>query len=216
MKSGHNPAALSATLPPVLTRRDVLLLAAGGIVSTRCGGKSAIAPDAPGPGACFPTRPDAIGPWFLAGAPLRMAIADPSEPGERLTLTGRILGPDCATPLDADIEVWQADRDGNYHGVDRLRGRATTLADGLFRIETVRPGAYLQGGGYRPAHVHFTFARAGYKTLTTQIYFSDDPYLAPRDSCKHCGSNDAERILILAGDAATGWSGSVEIILAAA
>jgi catechol 1,2-dioxygenase len=145
-----------------------------------------------------------------------MAIADPSEPGERLVLTGRILGPDCATPLGAvDIEVWQADRDGNYHGVDRLRGRATTPADGMFRVETVRPGPYLQAGGYRPAHVHFTFARAGYKTVTTQIYFSDDPYLAPVDSCTHCGSDDAERIVVLAGGPA-GWSGSVEIILAAA
>lgn len=148
---------------------------------------------------------------------MRMAIAAPGEPGERLTVSGQILGPDCSTPLDGvSIEVWQADRDGKYHGVDRLRGRATTPADGMFRIETVRPGAYLQGGGYRPAHLHFTFARAGHKTLTTQIYFSDDPYLAPVDSCKSCGSGDAERILILAGDAAAGWSGSVAIILAAA
>lgn len=147
---------------------------------------------------------------------MRMIIADPGEPGERLVVSGRILGPDCATPLEGvGIEVWQADRDGNYHGVDRLRGRATSPADGMFRVETIRPGAYLQAGGYRPAHLHFTFARAGYKTVTTQIYFADDPYLAPNDSCKSCGSNDAERIVILAGDAATGWSGSVEIILAA-
>jgi catechol 1,2-dioxygenase len=200
----------------LLSRRDVLLLAAGGLV-TGCGGKSAATPDAPAQGACFPTRADVLGPYFLAGAPMRMAIADPSEPGERLTLTGRIRGPDCAAPLEGvGIEVWQADRDGNYHTVDRLRGRATTLADGMFRVETVRPGNYLQGTGYRPAHVHFTFARPGYKTLTTQIYFSDDAYLAPVDSCTTCGSDDKERILVLAGNASAGWSGTLEIILAAA
>ena len=193
-----------------LSRRDFLQL---GLVLGASGcGDPATQPDAPAPGACFPTRSDLLGPFFVAGAPMRMTIADATEPGERLVLTGRILGPDCSSPLDAvDIEVWQADRDGTYHGVDRLRGRMTTQADGMFRLETIRPGPYLQAGGYRPAHVHFTFARAGYKTLTTQIYFSDDPYLAPVDSCKTCGSDDEERIIVLAGGA-----GSFEIILATA
>ena len=85
----------------------------------------------------------------------------------------------------------------------------------MFQVETIRPGNYLQGTGYRPAHVHFTFTRAGHRTLTTQIYFAGDPYLAPADSCGSCGSNDPERIVPLAGDPSR-WAGELTIKLALA
>ncbi len=199
------------------SRREILTLMAGGLV-VGCGDRSDAVRDAPG--ACHPTRADVMGPFFLAGAPMRMMIADAAEPGERLEIVGRLLGSDCMTPLEGvGIEVWQADRGGNYHTAAeqyRLRGQASTLADGMFRVQTIRPGNYRQGSGLRPAHVHFTFAHPAYRTLTTQIYFSDDRYLAPRDSCTSCGSDDAERILVLAGDAASGWTGSLEIVLAGA
>lgn len=86
----------------------------------------------------------------------------------------------------------------------------------MFRVETIRPGNYLQGTGYRPAHIHFTFARAGYRTVTTQVYFAGDPYLAPVDSCGTCGSDDDARIIALTGNAAGGWTGDLRIVLAPA
>jgi protocatechuate 3,4-dioxygenase beta subunit len=207
------------------TRRTFVRLVAGGAVAgvAGCATKSSSLVDAtPTPdasGACLPTQGDVKGPFFLAGAPMRMTIAELSEPGERLALSCLVLGPDCATPLaNVHVDVWQADRDGNYHDASeqyRLRGQLVTDALGAFRIETVRPGAYLQAGGYRPAHLHFTFTHPAHRVLTTQIYFAGDPYLQPNDSCPSCGSDDASRILTLAGSAAAGWSSSLEIVLAA-
>jgi protocatechuate 3,4-dioxygenase beta subunit len=212
-----------------LTRREFLIVSAGAIA---CSGQ----PDAPADatpaidgtaggidaaGSCTPTQSDLLGPFFEPGAPMRMMIAEPTEPGERLALTARMFGADCTTPLaGATVEVWQCDRDGNYHdGATtnyRLRGRVVTDASGTFTIDTIKPGNYLNGPGYRPAHIHFTFSHPDHRTLTTQIYFAGDPYLAPVDSCTTCGSDDAERIVALAGDAVAGWTGDLRIHLAAA
>jgi protocatechuate 3,4-dioxygenase beta subunit len=182
-------------------------------------------PDAP-PGtpdanaACVATRSDVLGPFFIAGAPMRVMIADANEPGERLQMTGRVLGPDCTTPVQGvHIEVWQCDRDGAYHSAAeqyRLRGWVTTDATGTFMVDTIMPGSYVQGTGPRPAHVHFTFTHPDHRTLTTQIYFAGDPYLQPNDSCGTCGSDDDERILERTGDAVAGWSAELVIKLAAA
>ena len=216
-----------------LSRRAFLRLsAAGGAVVAACGGDGTNPgdPDARGGGdggpgidanpVCRPSESDAMGPFFEPGAPMRMMIADANEPGERLTLATRVLGPDCVTPLaGVVVDVWQCDRDGNYHTAAenyRLRGQVTTDASGMFEIYTIKPGSYVQGTGPRPAHVHYTFVRPGHRTLTTQIYFAGDPYLQPNDSCGSCGSDDAERIVPLSGDPVAGWTGSFEIKLAAA
>jgi protocatechuate 3,4-dioxygenase beta subunit len=219
----------------MLSRRQFLRAsAAGGAVVglAACGGTGSGGADAPagvdgppgGPDAaagCVPTQTDVTGPFFEAGAPMRIVIADVTEPGERLSLTGRLLGDDCVTPLaGAHIEVWQADRDGNYHDAVteayRLRGWITTDASGMFMVDTIVPGSYSQGTGPRPAHIHFRFIHPGHRTLTTQIYFAGDPYLSPNDSCTGCGSDDAERILARTGDAIAGWAAMMEIKLAAA
>ncbi len=167
---------------------------------------------------CAPTRADLTGPFFEPGAPMRVQIADAAEPGERLVLRGTVRAADCTTPLaGVVVDVWQANRDGDYYPAGqeyRLRGEVTTDANGEFRVETIRPGNYLLGAGFRPAHVHFTFTRAGQRTLTTQIYFAGDRYHAPVDSCDTCGSDDALRIVALTGDAAAGWTGDLTIVLA--
>lgn len=205
-----------------LTRRQLLFGVAGTAAAGAlgCGGGADGISDAfvlEDGAICSPTRSDLKGPFFEPGAPMRVSIADATEPGERLMLTGRVLGPDCVTPLaGVVVDIWQADRDGRYYTAAqqyRLRGQVVTGASGMFQVETIRPGNYLQGTGYRPAHLHFTFTGAGHRTLTTQIYFAGDPYLAPADSCGTCGSNDPERILALAGDSA-GWSGEMTIKLA--
>jgi protocatechuate 3,4-dioxygenase beta subunit len=219
----------------LLSRRQFLRVSAtGGAIASlaACGGSDPGpgAPDAAAGGAdarigpdadpaCVATRGDAMGPFYVPGAPVRMVIAGPEEPGERLVLTGLILGSDCTTPLaGATVDVWQADREGDYHDAGegyRLRGVTMTDASGMFLIETIVPGRYVQGTGPRPAHVHFTFTHPDHRTLTTQIYFAGDPYLAPEDSCTSCGSDDDERIVERTGNSVDGWAGSFEIRLAA-
>ena len=58
----------------------------------------------------------------------------------------------------------------------RFRGALTTDAQGRWELRTIVPGRYLNGDRYRPAHVHVKLRAAGYRALTTQLYFAGDPY----------------------------------------
>jgi catechol 1,2-dioxygenase len=186
---------------------------------------AALASGAPGAARaqakCRPTRPDLQGPFYVPGAPYRIAIASAEEPGERLILRGRVLGPDCATPVaGALLDVWQADAQGNYHGPSeqyRLRGRLQTNAGGRWELFTIRPGAYRIGDRFRPAHIHLSVTHRAYLPLTTQLYFTGDPSLAPNDACgSACRSDDPGRIIDLLKEVKMGaefWVGRFDIVL---
>jgi catechol 1,2-dioxygenase len=157
--------------------------------------------------ACLPTTRDAKGPYWEAGAPVRpLQIAGAGEPGVRLLVDGRILGPDCRTPLAGyAVDVWQADAEGNYYVAGnsdyRLRGKVKTDAKGRYRFETILPGRYGDSAGIRPAHLHVSFlSPAGNVILTSQLYFEGDPYLGQQDYCTRqgtCNSADRKRHLKL-------------------
>lgn len=94
-----------------------------------------------------------------AGASTR--IAPDGEPGQRLVLEGRVLGPDGHSPAaGVTVYAYQADAKGRYSaqpGPDdnqnpRLCGVVRTDEGGRFRIDSIRPGAYAGG---RSAHIHF-------------------------------------------------------------
>jgi len=184
--------------PPALDRRAVLasLLGLSGM------GLALGRPGRAGAQTCSPTKRDIEGPFYTRGAPHRTALAGPDEPGDRIVLRGRVLGPDCNTPLRAALlDVWQADANGEYHYEKdnfRLRGQILTDATGAFEFASVVPGRYKLDGSYRPAHIHFTVSHPGHEPLTTQLYFKGDPYLAPNDACGNgCDSEDAGRIVDL-------------------
>ena len=171
-----------------------------------------------GPASCLPTEPDAQGPFYRAGSPSPAALADTMEPGERIVIEGVLLSADnCLTRLPGYfLDLWQADKDGNYLSGTRLRGVFETDADGAFTIETILPGNYAEGDGFRPSHIHAkVFGPMGFERLTTQIYFADDPYLFPNDSCgpPTCNSDDPARIVRLMDTATTVRRGSLELIV---
>jgi protocatechuate 3,4-dioxygenase beta subunit len=136
---------------------------------------------------CRPTAPDQLGPFYVPEAPFSANIAAPEEPGERVVISGRVLGsPDCAPLADAVVEVWQASASGQYYfpnaagGTEPsrslLRGRMRTDHEGSYRFETVLPAAYdLGGGASRPPHIHFRVTHPDYQPLVTQLYFADRP-----------------------------------------
>ena len=174
-------------------------------------------------GLCRPTTRDVLGPFHREGAPSRAAIASASEAGTRIALGGIVLGDDCSTPLvGAALDIWQADASGLYHEPTepgepfRLRGQVASAADGTWAIDTIRPGNYRNGPGWRPAHLHFIVSAPGHRTLTTQLYFADDPYLPPNDSCTGCGSDDPARIIPLSAGGGGGLVGDFRIVLARA
>ena len=64
---------------------------------------------------CRVTPRDALGPFYKSNAPSQTELcASGSGGGEKLTVTGRVLGmPDCAPLAGALVEVWQADSRGD-------------------------------------------------------------------------------------------------------
>jgi catechol 1,2-dioxygenase len=141
------------------------------------------------------------GPYYLPNqAKIGSAGTLPMRPGEKgtpLVLSGQVR--DLAgTPIaGAEVDLWQADDDGYYSGFaphlpeGNLRGVASTDADGRFSITTIEPAPYqiphdgptgqlLQAAGWhawRPAHLHVMVRAAGFRTITTQLYFAGGDYL---------------------------------------
>jgi protocatechuate 3,4-dioxygenase beta subunit len=147
-----------------------------------------------------PTQANNLGPFFRAGAPRRAdggSLLQSPTPGPRLTFKGRVEDRAGAPIAGAEVDVWHSSPVGLYENQDptqaemNLRGRFTTLADGSFSFTTVKPAGYpvpvdgptgaLLGAqkrhNMRPAHLHFLVYRPGFKTIASQVYDPDDPYL---------------------------------------
>lgn len=127
---------------------------------------------------CYVTEDNILGPYYKKGAPLDGNLADDLA-GELLIIEGTVYGCDCVTPLaGAIVDIWQADSDGAYDNVGfTLRGRIETDSDGRYRLTTIKPGWYLNGDQFRPAHIHYKVSHADGAALTTQLYFEGDPYI---------------------------------------
>jgi catechol 1,2-dioxygenase len=134
--------------------------------------------------------------------PFRARLAGPGEPGEPITIKGRVLSSDCSTPIkNVLIEIWQTDAQGKYHGREdnfRLRGQIKSDDKGYYEFISVMPGSYRLLNGFRPAHIHIKISHPDYRNVVTQLYFKGDPYLWPNDACgRGCRSNDPNRIIEL-------------------
>ncbi len=148
--------------------------------------------------------PSAIeGPYYVPGAPLLqppyVMPQRPDEPGEPLLFTGSVRSADGAPVPLALLDVWHSDGTvpgtySNIHGDQpdfNLRGRFHADEGGQFELRTIQPvpytipfegptGRLLNALGrhpWRPAHIHVKVSAAGYRTLTTQIYFTGGEYL---------------------------------------
>ncbi|MDA9405892.1 dioxygenase family protein [Bradyrhizobium sp. CCBAU 45384] len=143
------------------------------------------------------------GPLYVAGAPLQEGdvnlTKDADETGS-LYMRGRVTGPDGEPVKDAVLHVWHANSQGWYSHFDPTReqtpfnnrARIKLGPDGRYAFHSKMPNGYSvpEGGatdtlmkaigrhGHRPAHVHFFIEAPGYRKLTTQINFGDDPHAA--------------------------------------
>lgn len=141
------------------------------------------------------------GPFYTANPPEMVdgKLAGDTELGTRLVLTGRVFDLDCQTPLaNTRIDVWHANDAGAYDDSGyNLRGFTTSNAQGYYQFETVYPGKYLNGGSYRPSHIHFKITPPGQSTLVTQLYFEGDSDI-PKDAAAsiNSGTYDASDRII--------------------
>jgi protocatechuate 3,4-dioxygenase, beta subunit len=122
-----------------------------------------------------------------------LTLQHDGEPlGERITVTGRVLGADGRPVPNTLIEIWQANAAGRYrHAGDQHpapldpnftgAGRCLTDAEGNYRFVSIKPGAYPwrnHENAWRPAHIHLSvFGRLLSERLVTQMYFPGDPLL---------------------------------------
>ena len=135
--------------------------------------------------------------------------------GQRIIVTGRVLDASGAPVPHTLVEVWQANAAGRYiHRRDQWPGpldpnflgigRTRTNAEGVYRLLTIRPGAYPwknHPNAWRPAHIHFSlFGPSSVSRLETQMYFPDDPLFFQDPIFTAIPSDAARRRLIAAYD----------------
>jgi protocatechuate 3,4-dioxygenase beta subunit/peroxiredoxin len=141
-----------------------------------------------------------LGPFYRAGAPWEPNGADISRgtgDGEPARVHGRVLGTSGAPVSGAVLDVWVTNGQGLYENVDpsqpdyNLRGRFRSATDGSYDLWTVKPVSYpIPDDGpvgellavtgrhnMRPAHFHVIASAAGYRSIVTELYTDDDPYL---------------------------------------
>ncbi len=145
------------------------------------------------------TPSSVLGPFHVLGAPDVPVGGDlkGENEGPAVVVGGRVLTTGGDPIEGAQLEIWQTADNGLYSGQDEkqpeynLRARMTTGADGRYLFSTVRPAPYtvpedgpvgelLRATGrhpWRPSHLHFIVTASGQRSLVTEVFPSDDPYL---------------------------------------
>ena len=118
-------------------------------------------------------------------APSAGRLAPAAEPGQPLTVSGVVVGPDGAPIPGASLYVYQTDREG-YYGVKpasdnrnpRLKLFLRSDAKGAWSFQTIKPGSY--PNSRIPAHIHFVVTAPGRTSRVFEIVFEGDPFLTDR------------------------------------
>ena len=141
-----------------------------------------------------------LGPFHTVGSPWLDNPANliGANEGQRVLLRASVCD-SAGQPLPtATIDFWQNAGNGLYWQVDpsqpqdNLRCQLKVSAEGRFEIATIRAVPYqiptdgpvwldlVQPAGrsaWRPAHFHVIVSAPGYRTLVTELFDAEDPYL---------------------------------------
>jgi catechol 1,2-dioxygenase len=149
------------------------------------------------------TETSVEGPFYLPNAPLVKSPCvlphRPDEPGDILLLCGSVRAVDGEPLGGAILDMWQSDARGAYSHFNipesqapwNLRARVIADEKGKFEVQTWVPapyqvpsdgptGALLSAIGrhpWRPAHLHLRITHPLCETLTTQLFFTGDPWI---------------------------------------
>lgn len=124
---------------------------------------------------CRPTPSNPEGPYYKEDAPYKEVFGKDLE-GQRFHLRGKVVDQNCNPIEGAVIDLWHTDSSGDYdHSGYVLRGKIETDSDGTYFLDTVFPEKYSEAGVMRPRHIHLKVWIADESSLTTQLYFENDP-----------------------------------------
>ncbi len=141
-------------------------------------------------------------------APVRADLAGEGATraiGQLMQLRVHVRDEDGSPVPGAVVELWHCNAAGKYlHANDRSgspvdpnfygAARATTDADGLMTLRTIKPAAYPvpdSGKWWRPPHIHFSvWGKVWLSRLVTQMFFPGEPM------------NELDRILMAVPDSA--------------
>ena len=145
------------------------------------------------------TPSSVLGPFHIVGAPELPVGGDlkKTNAGDTVIVQGKVTNAGGEPLAGAIIEIWQTADNGLYSNQDadqpdyNLRTRIRLGEDGHYAFTTVRPAPYtvpsdgpvgdlLRATGrhpWRPSHLHFIVMAKNYRTLVTEVFPDDDPYL---------------------------------------
>lgn len=146
------------------------------------------------------TSASLLGPFWRMHSPVTPnggSILRSDTPGPPLLATGQVVDTTGAPVPDAEVDIWHSSPVGLYENQDdtqadmNLRGKFRTDANGMFAFRSVLPAGYpIPTNGvvgqllaaqdrhpFRPAHLHALIFKEGYKTISAQIYFPEDPHI---------------------------------------
>ncbi|MGH1578818.1 dioxygenase [Planktotalea sp.] len=145
------------------------------------------------------TSSSVLGPFHVSGAPALAFGGDMKRHfgGPVLLAEGTIKDTDGNPIAGAELDIWQTAPNGLYASQDEeqdtfsFHGLMTVGEDGKYAFTTVKPVEYtvpsdgpvgdiLRACGrhpWRPSHLHFIVKAPGYRSLVTEVFPKDDPYL---------------------------------------
>ena len=146
------------------------------------------------------TSANLLGPFWRVNSPITPnggSIVRSSTPGDPMFFTGVVVDEAGQPVAHAEVDVWHASTVGLYENQDpaqaemNLRGKFFTDEEGRFAFRSIKPSGYpVPTGGpvgkllgvqhrhpFRPAHLHCLIHKKDHKTIASQLYSADDPYL---------------------------------------
>lgn len=145
------------------------------------------------------TSSSVLGPFHVSNPPPLAIGGDMKRDfeGEVLLVEGYIKDTDGNPLPGAKLDIWQTAPNGMYSSQDPEQDihsfHALMIADdnGRYAFTTVRPVSYtvpsdgpvggiLDAAGrhpWRPSHLHYIASAAGHRTLVTEVFPDNDPYL---------------------------------------
>ncbi|SPF75766.1 Hydroxyquinol 1,2-dioxygenase [Aliiroseovarius pelagivivens] len=145
------------------------------------------------------TSSSVLGPFHVSGAPPLAFGGDMKRHygGPILLAEGTIKDTDGNPIAGAQLDIWQTAPNGKYASQDEeqdtysFHGLMTVGDDGRYAFTTVKPVEYtVPDDGpvgdilhicgrhpWRPSHLHYIVTAPGYRSLVTEIFPDDDPYL---------------------------------------